>query len=245
MCAQTFAAFQRFSGLEQTHALSRVPTTRLQSSAVALLRDRICSDIVQRGRCLTRRQSVSHVLSMLEQVSRATRFALVVETSLGSRATGMCTGRRFHNDERRPVPCRLGCVNQPDDLRPYNACLLCFHKQCVIWRHAGALVRPTAILHDLFVNLSQHRMLAAGMIDAFVCAFNVHRAHTEQPGRFSHRTIGRVRMMTMLCCRLFAWVSNPLLWDPLPRCRIFFLSRPKTRCRHSPTVRSTTASCWP
>ena len=34
-------------------------------------------------RCLTRRQSVSHVLSMLEQVSRATRFALVVETLWG------------------------------------------------------------------------------------------------------------------------------------------------------------------
>ena len=83
MCAQTFAAFQRFSGFEQAHALSRVPTTRLQSSAVALLRDRICSDIVQRGAASREDRVCPHVLSMLEQVSRATRFALVVETLWG------------------------------------------------------------------------------------------------------------------------------------------------------------------
>ena len=149
MCAQTFAAFQRFSGLEQAHALSRVPTTRLQSSAVALLRDRICSDIVQRG-AASREDRVCPMCSRCWNKSAVQPASLLLLRLFGVTCDGMCTARRFHNDERRPVPCRLGCVNQPNDLRPYNACLLCFHKQCVIWRHAGALVRPTAILHDLF-----------------------------------------------------------------------------------------------
>ena len=91
-----------------------------------------------------------------------------------------------------------------------------------------------------FVNLSQHRMLAAGMIDAFVCAFNVHRAHTEQPGRFSHWTIGRVRMMTMLCADYSHGYQTPCCGTRSRVAESFFLSRPKTRCRHSPTVRSTT-----
>ena len=88
-------------------------------------------------------------------------------------------------------------------------------------------------------------MLAAGMIDAFVCAFNVHRAHTEQPGRFSHWTIGRVRMMTMLCADCAHGYQTPCCWDPLARYRIMFsvsTGDPVQTLAHGPIHY---ASCWP
>ena len=150
--------------------------------------------------------------------------------SFGPRATGCVRHVDFTTMRGDAFP--VGSVASTNRMIcvPTTHVYFVFTNTCGSWRHAGALVRPTAILHDLFVNLSQHRMLAAGMIDAFVCAFNVHRAHTEQPGRFSHWTIGRVRMMIMLCADYSHGYQTPCCGTRSRVAESFFLSRPKTRC---------------
>ena len=150
MCAQTFAAFQRFSGFEQAHALSRVPTTRLQSSAVALLRDRICPTLCNVALPHAKTECVPCALDVgTSQPCNPLRSCCW--DSLGPRATGCVRHVDFTTMRGDAFPVHSVASTNRMICVPTTHVYFVFTNTCGSWRHAGAFLRPTAILHDFFL----------------------------------------------------------------------------------------------
>ena len=123
----------------------------------------------------------------LGKQSRARRPG-VVSAAICVFCNGVCTARRCHHvHEDHGGLCMLGCVDELDWLRHCNQCPRIAHMP---------------LLHDLLTQVTcrsdQYCVLALGLADAFVHAFNQQRRNRDDPGLFKDCMQGRIRLMTAL-----------------------------------------------
>ena len=115
---------------------------------------------------------------------------------------GLCTAARFHKAEDN-LGCRLGCLEELDCLRHYNCCHILSDHLNSPWQGTKEYISPTAIFNDLLFKIAVRSdrlcILVAGLLDAFVTAFNLRRTYWGPGLNFKEFTCGKTKMMTALC----------------------------------------------
>ena len=135
------------------------------------------------------------------RTANSCKAALVVG-ALRITCNGLCTAARFHTAEENPG-CLLECHDGLDCTQHYNRCSALVDSLCSLWPGAGECISPTAIfnkfLFKIAVRSSRLCILVAGLLDAFVTAFNLQRTKRGRGLNFRELVYGRIKMMTALC----------------------------------------------
>ena len=144
------------------------------------------------------------VLSLMEGLCRTANSckAGLVVGALRIAFHGLCTAARFHTDEENRR-CLLECYEGPDCTRHYNRCPSLFDSLCSLWLGTSECISPTAIYNDHLFNIvvrsDRFCILVAGLLDAFVTAYNLEKTNRGPGLNFRELMYGRITMMTALC----------------------------------------------
>ena len=140
-------------------------------------------------------------LSLVAYVGQPTRVKLVWWWARIA-CNGLCTAARFHTAGGN-TGCLLRCHEGLDCVRHYNQCHTLFESLCSLSPGIGECISPTAIFNELSSKIAARSdrlcILVAGLLDAFVTAYNLQRNNRGSGLNFKELMYGRVKMMTALC----------------------------------------------
>ena len=164
----------------------------------------IATVICSRSFCALGFVNQHRVLSLMKGLCRAANSckAGLVVGALRIACNGLRTVARFHTAEENPGSL-LGCHEGLDCLRHYNRCPTLLDHIRSLWPGASECISPTAIFNDVLFKIAvgSDRLcsLVAGLLDAFVTAFNLRRTYWGPGLNFKEFMYGRIKMMTALC----------------------------------------------
>ena len=117
--------------------------------------------------------------------------------------------------------CLIGCPGEPDSLSlsHYNECPLFYNFFASVWGHATVLPRRGHLFHDLithvFLRSLQYGIVAMGVIDPSVYAYNHHQRNMDNLVNFGDCMKGRIRFMTSpIHCFQTEALWRSALWPP-------------------------------
>ena len=110
--------------------------------------------------------------------------------------------------------CLLGCHEGLGCIRHYNRCLKLFESFRSLWPGTGERISPTAIYNELLFKIAVRSnrlcILVAGLLDAFVTAYNLQRTSRGSGLNFKELMYGMAKRKHLRHCQSHLQSLNAL-----------------------------------
>ena len=236
--------------MDTLRSLRNLPFHKMQPGAAALISQSgstldIATGVCSCSNCVIGFVNQHRVLSLMEGPCRTANSCKAGKVVGASRIA--CDGWSVHGCQIPHNPgCFLGCHEGLDCIRRYNRCPTLFESLCSLWPGTGECISPTAIFNDLLFKIAFRSdrlcILVAGLLSAFVTAYNVRRTNRSPDLDFKELMYGRIKMMTALCPTWAHTYQTMCLGFHLEHLRpeAFGLPKRKKKFTMLPTCRTTT-----